>query len=244
MPNNYMPFTKVPVAMNKGSLFVTGTNTGVGKTFVSGQLARAIRAAGPTFVPQKWVQTGTQDGDNDLDSILDIMGASSDEYAPFLSHMQVYGFSYPASPHLAAQLDQRNINLMHIQNSYRHLQQHFDWVLVEGAGGVMVPLNEQTTLLDLVAELKIPTLLVVDNRLGAINHALLSLQALALAKVPVLGMVFTQTQAHIDPVIRDDNRRIIPQVSGIPVLADLGHCQPHQAFNISCLDPVIQALHI
>jgi dethiobiotin synthetase len=193
------------------AIFVAGTDTGVGKTVVTGLLARDLSLRGYRVVTQKWVQTGRT---SDLDAHLRWMGRSRAEFRGFLSAMAPCALAAPVSPHLAAELGGSRIAVSRIRRGFELLSQHFDFVIVEGAGGLMVPLSRKKLLIDLAQELDLPVLLVAGNRLGAINHTLLSLEALKARKMKVLGVVFNNLPGAMNKAVLRDNPMVIETFSG------------------------------
>ena len=212
------------------SVFITGTDTGVGKTVVAAALLAAARAAGMDAVPMKPVQTGcapTSDPGSvpDLDFCLAMAG-----WAPAPAERALlcpYPLQPPCSPHLAAAMAGRRISIPRIAYRFGRLAAAHDAVVVEGAGGVLAPLNERETMLDLMRALRLPVLLVVRPGLGTLNHTLLSLGALRGAGVRAAGLVVVHTsRPRADEWIRRDNLQTLESRGGVPVLAELPHC-PH-----------------
>ena len=180
-------------------VFVTGTDTGVGKTVVSACLVKAWGA--DYFKP---VQTGLADEAGDTPTVAILAGAG-----PERLHAPVHAFAPPVSPHLAARAAGAAIRL----DDFR-LPEIPGPIVVEGAGGALVPLNDHETMLDLMARLDLPAIVVVADRLGAINQTLLTLEALRARGLEVLGVVLTG-QAFAD------NRAAIERHGGVRILAEL-----------------------
>ena len=195
-------------------LFITGTDTNVGKTWVTGHLAKHL-AKTQSVVTQKWVQTGSLGFSEDIQEHWRIMGTDGAEYTRYKKAMVPYTFSLPASPHLAAENEGQVIDPNKLTTAYAALCKHFSWVLVEGAGGFLTPLNRQHTLADSVEKLKLPTLIVVENKLGAINHTLLTIEALKSRRIPIVGIVMNNREENL---ITEDNGRIIQELSGVLTL--------------------------
>ncbi len=201
------------------AIFVAGTDTGVGKTVVTGLLARHLSQRGYRVATQKWVQAG---GPGDLDAHLRWMGRSRSDFRGFLRAMVPAVFAWPVSPHLAAELGGARIAASRIRRAFLRLSRHFDFVIVEGTGGLMVPFSRKRLLIDLAQELDLPVLLVAGNRLGAINHTLLSLEALKARKMKVLGVVFNDLPAlrvaglagAENKMVLRDNPKVIESLSG------------------------------
>lgn len=153
--------------------FVTGIGTGIGKTVVSAVLVEALKA-------DYWkpVQSGDLDF-TDSDFIK--------EYAMHRQtiHPEEYVFSEPVSPHLAAKLDNKNIDLQ-----YFKLPKTNNYLIVEGAGGLLVPLSDKYLIKDLISVIQLPVIVVSMNYLGSINHTLLTIEALKQHKIPIAGIIF------------------------------------------------------
>lgn len=184
------------------AIFVSGSDTNVGKTIVSAWLAQHWRA-------HYWkpVQSGRDEqGQTDTD----VIHALTD----IPTHTEQYVLSQPLSPHQSAALDQ-----VHIQLSDFQLPSA-DRLVIEGAGGLLVPLNEQARVIDLIAHFnrsqRVPTLLVVRSGLGTINHTSLSVEALRARRLPLLGVVMV---GEPNPA----NRAAIERYAPAPVLAELPH---------------------
>ena len=204
-------------------VFVTGTDTGVGKTVVCGLLAGFLRGSGVRVVSQKWVQTGCEGDPEDLSTHWMLSGSPGPPEGEALDDLCPYRFRLPASPHLAAAREGRRVEASVIEAAYRRLSAKYDAVLVEGAGGFLVPLAEGLLTGDLVAALGLPVLVVVGNRLGCVNHALLTVEAVRRRGVPLLGLVFNRTErsAGTEPEVLSDNPRAVAEASGAPVLGEL-----------------------
>jgi len=196
--------------------FVTGTDTGVGKTTACALLCAALDA-----MYWKPIQTGTCDG-TDRAVVLRAAGLSKSRAFP-----EAYRFTPPVSPHLAAQRAKVRIELRKIQLPQIAPMAN---LIVEGAGGVLVPINRTQLMVDLMVHLKLPVLLVSRTLLGTINHTLLSIAALRRAKLDVRGVVLSGRP-------NQDNRRAIEhygdiQIIGtIPQLAKINRATLLQAFR-------------
>ena len=165
--------------------FVTGTDTGIGKTTVSCALLRAFAAQGHKVIGMKPIAAGVENGKwPDVEQLLAASNVN-------VTRQQInpYAFDPPISPHLAAQRAGREINLAVIQQAYQTLSAQADRVVVEGAGGFLVPVNQHQTGADLAQALNLPVILVVGMRLGCLNHALLTAQAIKTAGLTLAGWV-------------------------------------------------------
>ena len=139
--------------------FVSGIDTGIGKTYTTGYLAKLWFEQGQNVITQKLIQTGNDDVSEDIEKHREIMGRgwfAEDESKLTMPEI----FSYPASPHLATQIDGRDIDFEKIENATQQLADKFDVVLLEGAGGLMVPLTTELLTIDYLVEKNYPIILV------------------------------------------------------------------------------------
>ena len=157
--------------------FISGIDTGIGKTYTTGYLAKLWNAQGKKTITQKLIQTGNSDISEDIEQHRKMMQMGwfpEDESKLTMPEI----FTYPASPHLATKIDGREIDFQKIEDATQQLAHKYEVVLLEGAGGLMVPLTTELLTIDYLAEKKFPVILVSSGRLGSINHTLLSLEAL------------------------------------------------------------------
>jgi len=205
-------------------VFVTGTGTGVGKSVVCGLLAGFLRSRGMRVTTQKWVETGVTDGPSDIDVHRRLMGGPGPPPEPSAADRCPYRFSLPASPHLAAAREGRRVDPAVIEAAYRRLAESHDLVLVEGAGGFLVPLSEEWLTGDLVARIGLPVLVVAGNRLGAVNDALLAVEAVRRRGIPLVGIVFNRLPGEGEGTgteVLADNPRIVGEITRAPVLGEV-----------------------
>jgi dethiobiotin synthetase len=166
--------------MNKG-IFITGTDTGVGKTVIACGIAKLLKSLGVNVGVMKPVATG---GRQDAARLRQAAGVTED-----LDVINPQYFKAPIAPTVSAALEHREVNLESIYRSYWFLQKHYDVVVVEGIGGVKVPLGESMYVVDLIQALRLPALVVGRAALGTLNHTFLTLDALEAGKIPVMGVV-------------------------------------------------------
>lgn len=189
-------------------VFVSGIDTGIGKTVVTGWLARQRLEQGERVITQKLVQTGCAGVSDDILVHRRIMGCGLlAEDHDGTTMPALYG--YPASPHLAARLEERALDLAAVEAATARLRQCYDTVLVEGAGGLMVPLTGALLTIDYVAQRGWPVLLVTSGRLGSINHSLLSLEAIAARGIALQGVAWNSRDDSSDALIAADSRSLI-----------------------------------
>ena len=188
-------------------LFVTGTGTDVGKSYATGWLSRTILENGETCITQKLIQTGNIGYSEDIILHRKIMGSGLlQEDMEFISCPVI--FSYPASPDLASRIDGKKIDFKIIEESTEILASRFDHVLIEGAGGLMVPIEGEFLMADYVKKYDLPLFLVVSGQLGSINHALLSLNAVQSYGIDLFAVIYNP-YFDKDPVIVPDTREYL-----------------------------------
>lgn len=196
--------------MNGEAIFVGGIDTEIGKTVATGWLARQWIEQGREVITQKLVQTGCVGASDDILLHRRLMGCGLfDEDRDGTTMPALY--AYPASPHLAAQLEGRALDLEAIAGATARLRVRYGTVLVEGAGGLMVPLTAQLLTIDYVARQGWPVILVTSGRLGSINHTLLSLEAIAARGIALHGIAWNSRDDGSDEVIAAESRRYIRQ---------------------------------
>ena len=179
------------------AFFITGTDTGVGKTFVACQFLRHYAAQGLKVICMKPIAAGCDliDGEWVNEDVVKLTAASN--VAAPRELMNPYCFNEPIAPHLAAEIAGVEIDIAVIKSAFDQLCTMADVVIVEGAGGVLVPLNHQKNLTDLVLALNIPIIVVVGVRLGCINHALLTFEAIKTRKIRLKGWVANQIEPNM-----------------------------------------------
>ena len=200
-------------------VFVAGTDTGVGKTAVATALLRAHVAAGRRAVGMKPVAAGIAPGAAVNDDVAALAAAGNVD-AP-LADRNPYAFAPAIAPHVAAAAAGVAIDVERIATAYARLAARADAVVVEGAGGVLVPLGPRLDMLDVAARLDLPVLLVVGVRLGCLNHALLSEQALRLRGVRLAGWVANVVEAGMPA--RDDSIATLARALPARCLAVVPH---------------------
>jgi len=204
-------------------LFVAGIDTGIGKTVATGYLAAWCQRQGYRTITQKLVQTGCQNTSEDIHVHRSLMGMELlPEDRQRLTCPAIYPF--PASPHLAASLAGEPIDIERIVNCANRLAACYDMVLVEGAGGVMVPLTGTTTIIDLIVQQAWPVILVTSPRLGSINHTLLSLDAMHRRDIYLAGVIYNLHHTAAPEIVADTReviRKAIAKTGGRAPVIDL-----------------------
>jgi dethiobiotin synthetase len=211
--------------MGKG-YFVTATDTDAGKTFVSSGLLYAWAQQGYQCLGLKPIASGCQmtvDGLRNEDA-LQLMMASS--ITVDYDIVNPYAFTPAIAPHIAAQQANINLHLPTIAKQIKEQQKKTDYLLVEGVGGWLVPLNAEQTLADLASLLNYPIILVVNIRLGCINHALLTAQAIAQQGLTLAAWVANINTEKDSMACIQENIESLKQRINAPLLASLPHTQP------------------
>lgn len=186
------------------SVFITGTDTGVGKTVVTLMLKRYLIDSGFKAAAHKWVQAG------DDDEVFDLVS---------------YRLKFPASPHLSSEMERIRINKDRIIKDFYDLSSEVDFVAAEGSGGLLVPYDRSFTLCDIAGELELSVVVVVGNKLGAINHALLTIDAIRNRGMKIRGLILNDFCPDQKEEIMSDNVKIIKQLSGVTVMGRLPYEQ-------------------
>jgi len=199
-------------------LFITGTDTGVGKTMVAAAIANCLARAGHRVAVSKPIATGCVHRREGLVS----------EDAEFLAHhadarfpldtICTQRYAEPLAPAIAAERAKQPIEWNAINRSIQIMAEASDVMIVEGVGGILVPLDRKTTVLDMAKWLTVPVVIVARPGLGTINHTLLTIAALRNAKVPVAGVVINGYPTETAPPAEETNPRAIEKWGKIPVL--------------------------
>ncbi len=200
-------------------LFITSTDTGVGKTVITSAIAATLRDMGRRVGVLKPVATGcihTREGLVSEDA--ELLAHHADSPHP-LHVICPQRYAEPLAPAVAAQRAQQPLDWPAMQRSLDVIASTSDVMLVEGVGGVMVPLDDQYTVLDLAGWLNFPTVIIARAGLGTINHTLLTASALRHVNVPIAGVVINRYTADATPIAEETNPRAIERWGKLPILA-------------------------
>lgn len=200
------------------SLFITGTDTGVGKTVLSALLGLIYQAADLKVAYFKPVETGARREENglvpeDTKFVATVLGLEE----PF-DVLCPYCFEPPVSPHLAAHMAKKPIRREVITECFEYLQKFYDAVIVEGTGGLLVPLADSFLVADLASELALPLLITARPGLGTLNHTFLTIASAVQVNLKLAGVVLNRYPEDPDLAAKD-NPKAISKFSGVPVLA-------------------------
>ena len=205
-------------------VFITGTDTGVGKTLVTAALAIGLKRLGHSVGVMKPIETGVSPSRLGRSDAARLQAIVESEDA--IGAICPYRFEPPVAPLAAAHAERRSIDLGIIRQVYRLLASRYDYIVVEGIGGIRVPLTAKAEVTDLIKCLKLSVVIVGRTGLGGINHALLTIEALRRSKIPLAALVLNRTQPVRSAVMRFQERTTIDALrrqAGIPVLGPLAY---------------------
>lgn len=212
--------------MKKNILFITGTDTHVGKTITTVLLAKVFQKAGLTVQVCKPIMTG---GHEDLQFYQEHLWPEM-----IAQEGCLYSFDQALSPHLASRLSNRPIILDHIINTLMLQASKVDILIVEGIGGILAPITEKLTILDLIVALNPYLLIVAINQLGTINHSLLTILAARYKGITPCGIVFNELANKFDPS-QPYNAFEVSQFAKIPIWAAIPNiCIRTETLNQTC----------
>ncbi|MBI5642733.1 MAG: dethiobiotin synthase [Deltaproteobacteria bacterium] len=201
--------------------FITGTDTNVGKTFVTASLAKGLRAKGHSVGVMKPVETGCEIKDgrlipHDALALKDAAGCLDQ-----LDAINPYRFPPPISPNIAARLEGVEIDFSKIDAHFRELQRLHDIMFVEGAGGLLVPLTETETIADLVLFLGIPLVIVAASRLGVLNHTLLTIESAKMKGIEIKGVILNAPKPQDGDQSVIFHKAELERLTGVACLAEI-----------------------
>lgn len=196
--------------------FVTGTGTDIGKTVVTTLLTDFLSNKHHTFFPFKPIQTGASLTDGKL------IAPDQEVYKNIVSANAIdlydtYLFKIPSSPHFAAKQENKLIDVEHITNQIKEIKKLYEGIIVEGAGGLYVPITDSGyCIIDYIKELSFPVILVADAGVGTINHTVLSIKAMQTEQIPITGVIFNRSGS--DELLEQDNINMIEKLTNVPLI--------------------------
>ena len=206
--------------MAKG-YFITGTDTGVGKTLVAGGIAALFKNKGTNVGVMKPIATGCKRVDNNLVSddavFLKSIAEVEDEYAL----INPVNFEQPLAPSIAARLSNTKIDIEKVRTSYDILCERHDYMIVEGIGGLLVPIDEYYFVVDMAEEMELPVIVVCSPTLGTINHTLLTVSYARQHGLDVKGIIINESAENCDTIVKDTNTDEIKRLTGLPILGTI-----------------------
>jgi dethiobiotin synthetase len=232
-----------PGVLMGGGLFITGTDTGVGKTFFACALAVLLKESGYKVGVMKPAETGCDLREGKLvpQDALSLKEASGCELA--LEIICAYQFREPLAPSVAAEREGIKIDIDRLMSIYGEISAAHDITIVEGAGGLMVPLLPSYTYADFARVLKLPLIVVAANKLGMINHVLLTLEHASCKGLSVLGFVLNQIESQ-PSLAAETNREALVSLTGVPCLGELPYIKDLQSNKAASLDLIDEQLDL
>ncbi|MBI5747478.1 MAG: dethiobiotin synthase, partial [Nitrospinae bacterium] len=198
--------------MNKG-VFITGTDTGVGKTVVAAGLVLSLKHKGLDVGVMKPIQSG---GREDVEFLIKASGVKDE-----IELINPYYLKKPLAPLTVSEIEGVKIDITAIKNAFDELCKRHDIVIVEGIGGLLVPLTEDYFVSDLISELDLPVVIVSRPGLGTINHTLLTIKHAQESGIDTIGIIFNDTKKKKKGLTEKTNPSVIERLSGVPILGTL-----------------------
>ena len=200
-------------------IFVTGTGTDVGKTYATALIIKKLRESGFSAGYYKAAASGEfiEGLTADAFCVKKIAGSES-----VIKESVSYSFENPVSPHLAAKISDRPIEFSKIEKDFSYADKSFDFLTVEGSGGIICPLRRDEKILmldDIVKKLNLPVVVVIDSKLGEINSAVLTIEHLFAKKISVNGLIFNRFDEK--NLLHNDNKKVIEEITNLPTLATI-----------------------
>lgn len=201
-------------------VFVTGTDTGAGKTVVAAGLALALRDRGMRVGVMKPVATGCSGEGKRLvsEDAVFLFEAAQNEFPMLTNPLR---FRNPLAPSVASVIEKKEIPIEKILKAYQELQRHYDFLIVEGIGGLLVPITKEYFVANLIHEFGLPILIVARGGLGTINHTLLTVDAAVIRGFEVRGIIFNRMPRVNVSIAEITNPKVIHDLTGIPILGTL-----------------------
>lgn len=205
---------------SKPGIFITGTDTGVGKTLVAAGLAMVLKERGIRVGVMKPVATGCfgEEGHLVSEDAVFLMESIQGEYPALINPVR---YRNALAPYVASQLERRPADLDAIRKAYHELEKQCDFMIVEGVGGVLVPITREYLVVHMIREMNLPVLIVARNVLGAINHTLLTVDACQIRGFDIRGIIFNRVQEVNLSLVENTNPKAIHDLSGVPMLGSL-----------------------
>ena len=232
----------------KTGYFVTGTDTEVGKTLVSGALILKLRELGRNAIGFKPVVAGTYQGQNGEYINEDIETLRVASNLPQTQSICPFVLDTPAAPHIVAKANGIELNVNKLLESFTGIQNENDFVVVEGAGGFIVPLNDHESLADFAQKIDLPIIVVVGMKLGCLNHTLLTIEAIKTRKMKIAGWVanaLAQEMSLLNENIQSLQDRIdAPFLGMIPTLPLALQKQNNSSYSLAALQFAAQHIQL
>ncbi len=204
------------------AIFITGTGTDVGKTYVTALIVKKLRQAGKNAGYYKAAISGAEKGEDGKLLPGDALYVNEvAEIGETVENLVSYIYEEAVSPHLAAKLNRQPMDFDRVEAAFQRAKAKYDYLTMEGSGGIICPLRwdekERVILDDLAVRLRLAALIVADAGLGTINAAVLTIEHLAARHIPIAGVILNNY--HDGDVMEEDNRKMITEITGVPIVA-------------------------
>ncbi|MFH1779119.1 MAG: adenosylmethionine--8-amino-7-oxononanoate transaminase [Candidatus Omnitrophota bacterium] len=231
--------------MRKG-IFITGTDTEIGKTFIGAAIAYGLKKKGIDCGVMKPIQSGAIKKDGKLISQDAEFLVRASDARDELSLINPYCFKVPLAPSVAAKIERRIISPKKIINAFNVLSARHQFMIVEGAGGLLVPISDGYLMKDLVLDLNLPILIISRLGLGTINHTLLTIEAARNLGIKNVGIIFNQIEDKPLTICEKTNPKIISNLTGVPILGAISHIPKIDAkrIRLNILEDVVKKIDL
>lgn len=226
------------------SIFITGTDTGIGKTIVAAGISANIRNRGIDVGVMKPIATGCRRiGKKLVSHDAKVLMASAKVNDPY-EIVNPIAFAHPLSPNIASKLSRKKINLNKIFKAYTELHKRHEIIIVEGIGGIMVPITDKYFVVDLIKKLQLPIIVVSRPTLGTLNHTLLTVEIARHYNIEIKGIVVNYTEKFRKGVTERQNIKALEKVCRVPVLAEIPFIKGINPHNLptKLFDKVVDAI--
>lgn len=211
--------------MASSGYFITGTDTGIGKTVVTAALQAVFQREGCATGVMKPIETGVDEhcsssANSDAKFLLEAAGLDDD-----LSEICPIRLKTPAAPYQAALMENIEIDIPRILSAYQRLSEKYRIMLVEGVGGLLVPISKNYAVIDLIRDMALPVIVVAGYQLGTLNHTLLTLRNLKEKGLTVAGVIMTQMDSEPLSEVEARQPELLGELSGVPVLGEIPYME-------------------
>lgn len=205
------------------SVFITGTNTGVGKTLVTAAIVKSLQLRKIYSIFMKPIATGCKNIKGNLisEDVIFLSKIINQDYNnKLLKNINPVKYKLPLAPYSAQTIGEKTFKIKEIKKSYNYLIKNFDFVVAEGIGGIAVPLKKNYYVYDLIKYLKLPVIIVAENKLGVLNEVILSVSKCNSKSIKVLGIILNQNTLK-KYLSQKSNKKVIEKLTNLPVLIEI-----------------------
>ncbi len=199
-------------------IFITGTDTAVGKTVIASAIVRVLKARGISVAVMKPIESGCRREGDVLIPSDGVMLKEMAENDITLEEVTPFRFENPLAPMVASEIEGTEVDERVIYDTIKELQEKYDYIVVEGVGGLMVPVKEGLMIVDIVRDTGLPLLIVASNRLGVINHTVLTVEAAKRRGIDIIGVVLNTPNPLRDDISLETNPLVLRRVLEVPLV--------------------------